>query len=75
MQALKICHIAKVGKTRIFSMAVHPTTVKNVCCVGDKRGNIGIWDTVSPFNYTIMFRVVYIMYLTSLTSLVLTNAA
>ncbi|PWY97537.1 hypothetical protein BCV70DRAFT_208486 [Testicularia cyperi] len=40
---------AKVTSKRIYSMACHPATDKDLIFVGDKEGSIGVWDaTVTP---------------------------
>lgn len=35
---------AKVTPKRIYSMAYHPSTDKDLVFVGDKEGSIGVWD-------------------------------
>ena len=40
---VKDSHSCRVLQERIFSLALHPET--NVVCIGDKVGNIAIWDT------------------------------
>ncbi|KAJ1030027.1 hypothetical protein NDA16_000940 [Ustilago loliicola] len=35
---------AKVTPKRVYSMAYHPATDKNLVFVGDKEGSIGVWD-------------------------------
>lgn len=39
--------IARVVPYRIYSMAVHPTENKLLLAVGDKWGNLGLWDVLS----------------------------
>jgi len=39
--------IAKVVPQRIFSMAVHPTESELLLAVGDKWGNLGLWNVLS----------------------------
>ncbi|WWC64442.1 uncharacterized protein I303_107052 [Kwoniella dejecticola CBS 10117] len=37
---------AKVTNDRVFSMAVHPEKTKTLVLVGDKSGQLGIWDAL-----------------------------
>jgi WD40 repeat protein len=39
--------IAKVVPQRIFSMAIHPTGNELLLAVGDKWGNLGLWNVLS----------------------------
>ncbi|BEI90683.1 uncharacterized protein CcaverHIS019_0307530 [Cutaneotrichosporon cavernicola] len=39
---------AKVTTERVFSMVVHPEPTKNLVLVGDKYGQLGIWDALGP---------------------------
>ncbi|OCF40777.1 WD repeat-containing protein [Kwoniella heveanensis CBS 569] len=39
---------AKVTSERVFSMVVHPERTKNLVLVGDKYGQLGIWDALGP---------------------------
>ena len=36
--------VAKVTPDRIFSVACHPSESKLICCAGDKKGYVGLWD-------------------------------
>ena len=36
--------VAKVTPDRIYSVAAHPSESKLICCAGDKRGYVGLWD-------------------------------
>ncbi len=36
--------VAKVTPKRVYSMAYHPATDKDLVFVGDKEGSIGVWD-------------------------------
>ena len=36
--------VCKVTPDRIFSVATHPSESKLICCAGDKRGYVGLWD-------------------------------
>lgn len=38
----------KVTSERVFSMVVHPEPTKNLVLVGDKYGQLGIWDALGP---------------------------
>ncbi|KAG8853385.1 hypothetical protein FRB96_008175 [Tulasnella sp. 330] len=38
---------AKVTTDRVYSMAYHPETSKDVVFVGDKRGGLGIWEPLA----------------------------
>ena len=40
--------VAKVTPDRIYSVAAHPSESKLICCAGDKRGYIGLWDVDAP---------------------------
>ncbi|KAM6426371.1 WD repeat-containing protein 76 isoform 2-T2 [Liasis olivaceus] len=37
-------HVAKVVKSRIYSVAVHPSESRTLVAAGDKWGQIGLWD-------------------------------
>ncbi|KAG8976938.1 hypothetical protein FRB90_009005, partial [Tulasnella sp. 427] len=39
---------AKVTQERIYCMAYHPTTAKDIVFFGDKYGTLGIWDPLAP---------------------------
>ncbi|PWN54233.1 WD40 repeat-like protein [Violaceomyces palustris] len=39
---------AKVTPKRVYSMAYHPSTEKDLIFVGDKEGTIGVWDASAP---------------------------
>ncbi|WWD19513.1 hypothetical protein CI109_103974 [Kwoniella shandongensis] len=39
---------AKVTNDRVFSMVVHPERTKSLVLVGDKYGQLGIWDALGP---------------------------
>jgi len=39
---------AKVTQDRIYSMAYHPEVTKDLIFVGDKHGQLGIWDALAP---------------------------
>ncbi|WVQ67137.1 uncharacterized protein L199_005332 [Kwoniella botswanensis] len=39
---------AKVTEDRVFSMVVHPEKKKTLVFVGDKSGQLGIWDALGP---------------------------
>ncbi|KAL7418571.1 hypothetical protein Q5752_007029 [Cryptotrichosporon argae] len=39
---------AKVTSERVFTMTVHPEKTKCVVLVGDKYGQLGIWDALGP---------------------------
>ncbi|WVO12493.1 hypothetical protein L204_100093 [Cryptococcus depauperatus] len=39
---------AKVTNERVFSMVVHPERSKTLVFVGDKYGQLGIWDALGP---------------------------
>ncbi|WVR00348.1 hypothetical protein IAU59_007491 [Kwoniella sp. CBS 9459] len=39
---------AKVTSERVFSMIVHPERTKNLVFVGDKYGQLGVWDALGP---------------------------
>lgn len=39
--------VAKVTPRRVYSMAYHPATDKDLVFVGDKEGSIGIWDAAA----------------------------
>ncbi|KAG8896634.1 hypothetical protein FRB99_008791, partial [Tulasnella sp. 403] len=39
---------AKVNNDRVYSMAYHPDTTKDIIFFGDKHGQIGIWDPLAP---------------------------
>lgn len=41
--------VRKVVKSRIFSVAVHPTVDKILVGAGGKWGAVGLWDVVSIF--------------------------
>jgi hypothetical protein len=36
--------VAKVTPDRIYSVACHPSESKLICCAGDKKGYVGLWD-------------------------------
>ena len=36
--------VCKVTPERIYSVATHPSESKLICCAGDKRGYVGLWD-------------------------------
>lgn len=36
--------ITKVVSERVYSLVVHPSTTKDLVFVGDKIGNVGLWD-------------------------------
>ncbi|ADV24174.1 Conserved hypothetical protein [Cryptococcus gattii WM276] len=38
----------KVTSERVFSMCVHPEKTKTLVLVGDKYGQLGIWDALGP---------------------------
>ncbi|OXH27256.1 WD repeat-containing protein [Cryptococcus neoformans] len=38
----------KVTNERVFSMCVHPEKTKTLVLVGDKYGQLGIWDALGP---------------------------
>ncbi|WOO80271.1 DNA damage-binding protein CMR1 [Vanrija pseudolonga] len=39
---------SKVTTERVFSMVVHPEPTKTLVLVGDKYGQLGIWDALGP---------------------------
>ena len=39
---------AKVTQDRVYSMAYHPEVTKDLIFVGDKHGQLGIWDALAP---------------------------
>ncbi|KAL7415987.1 WD40-repeat-containing domain protein [Mrakia frigida] len=39
---------ARVTEERVFSMTVHPEKTKTLVFVGDKYGQLGIWDALAP---------------------------
>ena len=43
---LTVTNCAKVCKSRICSIAVHPSVSKTIAAFGDKQGHVGIWDVV-----------------------------
>ncbi|EPQ31927.1 uncharacterized protein PFL1_00126 [Pseudozyma flocculosa PF-1] len=48
LNRMKLRSAAKVTQRRVYSMAYHPTTDKDLVFVGDKEGSIGIWDAAAP---------------------------
>ena len=44
---LAVTNCGKVCKSRICSIAVHPSVTKTIAAFGDKQGYVGIWDVVS----------------------------
>ncbi|CAE6491733.1 unnamed protein product [Rhizoctonia solani] len=44
LKKLSLVSRAKVCKERVYSIAYHPITTKDVIFFGDKAGTIGIWD-------------------------------
>ncbi|KAF9520558.1 hypothetical protein BS47DRAFT_1387175 [Hydnum rufescens UP504] len=41
---------AKVTQDRVYSMAYHPERTKDLVFVGDKHGQLGIWDALAPLD-------------------------
>lgn len=48
LQGLKVVSRAKVTQDRIYSAAYHPEVTKDLIFVGDKHGQLGIWDARAP---------------------------
>ncbi|KAK0556781.1 hypothetical protein OC846_000970 [Tilletia horrida] len=44
LDKIELCAVNKVTLRRIYSMAFHPTTDKDLIFAGDKEGAIGIWE-------------------------------
>ncbi|KAF8610583.1 WD40 repeat-like protein [Ceratobasidium sp. AG-I] len=54
LKGLVVSSRAKVCKDRIYSIAYHPITTKDVILFGDKSGSLGIWDaraTVDDYEF------------------------
>lgn len=45
LSKLQLRGITKVVPERVYSLVVHPSTSKDLVFVGDKIGNIGLWDS------------------------------
>ncbi|GAA5904023.1 Cmr1p [Sporobolomyces salmoneus] len=46
-ESLELRSIIKVVPERIYSLAVHPDTTKDLVFAGDKYGNIALWDATN----------------------------
>ncbi|KAI0054131.1 WD40 repeat-like protein [Auriscalpium vulgare] len=44
LSGMRVVARAKVTQERVYSMAYHPEVTKDVIFVGDKHGQLGIWD-------------------------------
>nr|XP_039259939.1 WD repeat-containing protein 76-like [Styela clava] len=60
LKSLKIKpkYVQKVAKGRVFSIAIHPSCTETLVAVGDKYGNLGLWnpDLNDSNNGTYMFQ-------------------
>jgi hypothetical protein len=45
---LELRKLEKIVPERAYSLAVHPTPLKDLVFVGDKIGHLGIWDALAP---------------------------
>ena len=48
LNRMTLRRVAKVTPKRVYSMAYHSSTEKNMVFVGDKEGMIGLWDASAP---------------------------
>ncbi|CDZ97239.1 WD40 protein [Phaffia rhodozyma] len=46
-EGLSVLSTAKITSERVFSMVVHPEPTKTLVFVGDKFGQLGIWDALA----------------------------
>ena len=52
MELSEIGGVAKVVKSRIFSVAFHPCSSRLLMAAGDKLGGVGLWNLVSTYSET-----------------------
>ncbi|KAG8958736.1 hypothetical protein FRC03_008858 [Tulasnella sp. 419] len=48
LQGVKVRSRAKLMRERIYSMAYHSEKTKDLIFIGDKTGQMGIWDALAP---------------------------
>jgi len=47
LKQMELRSVEKVTKARVYSMIMHPDIDQDLVFVGDKEGNIGVWDPIA----------------------------